>query len=191
MADAYEDCEDVIQRFLAKQDHRSMTVYDAACLMIEEIRARAALASSPASPLDARREALEEAARALESLAVTPTYNAAAAPYYAKAAATVRALASPPQKALDPEARLRAFAERYGASMAIWWGQGIASPWLLRWTRLYGERLSDARTVQAPTLAELVTEAEQWEAENDRREPEHALASPPQKDTRSNEETDR
>jgi hypothetical protein len=42
---AYEDAEDVLQRFISKQNHRAMTVYDATDLMIKEMRLRAS--SSP------------------------------------------------------------------------------------------------------------------------------------------------
>jgi hypothetical protein len=37
---AYKDAEDVLQRFISKQNHRAMTVYDAVVVMIEEMRLR-------------------------------------------------------------------------------------------------------------------------------------------------------
>ena len=83
----------------------------------------------------------------------------------------------------DAEARLRAFAKRYGAEDVIVGFDPLArksdGPWRIEWRRRYPDGvLSDPRCAEASDFAALVIGAEEWEAENDRREPQHARAVP-------------
>jgi hypothetical protein len=47
-------------------------------------------------------------------------------------------------------------------------------PWWMTWRRGYADAVSDPRQVSAISIEACVMQAEDWEAENDRREPEHA-----------------
>jgi hypothetical protein len=79
-------------------------------------------------------------------------------------------------------AKLRAFATRIDAS-----GDHLTASarvllgavvWTIRWRRLYPRGVvSDWREVEAPELSGALTLAEEWEDENDRREPQHAAAA--------------
>lgn len=53
---ALREAEDVLQRYLSKQDHQNQTVYDATCIMIENIRL---IASRPSPAAESARESGE------------------------------------------------------------------------------------------------------------------------------------
>lgn len=74
-------------------------------------------------------------------------------------------------RGVNPEARLRAFADRYSADLAIY---SLGQRGELKWKRRYRDVVSDARQVSGATLAEAIAAAEEWEQTNDAREPEHA-----------------
>jgi hypothetical protein len=82
---------------------------------------------------------------------------------------------------MDAEARLLAFSKRYtgglGVRIDLDWDVG-EQPWTMRWRREYPDALSDEREVFGASLLATVQAAEEWEAENDRREPQHAGRTP-------------
>lgn len=146
--------------------------------MVDEATARLIVAAVNASPAPAQEGPTEEELAALHDRASgwqgdqTVAIQTGALLRLVSEVRRLRAL--PDARA---EERLRAFAERYACPEPLTFHRYRDGSWGMTWRRTYPDGVvSDERATAGGSggLAETLTQAEEWEAENDRREPEHA-----------------